>query len=793
MQVSLAWLAEWVQTDWDAPTLAARLTMGGIEVEAISPAAPAFSGVVVGEVISTERHPGADKLTICQVAGAASGVPLTIVCGASNVRAGLKTPLALEGAVLPGGLVIRRASLRGVESAGMLCSGRELGLSDEQEGILELSADLETGRAFREALELDDVVLSLNVTPNRGDVQSIIGVAREVAAIADRKLTPPVMEPVPAANRSKFPVRLEAPDACPRFGGRVIHGIDPAARTPVWMRERLRRAGLRPISPIVDVTNYVMLELGQPLHAYDLRRLKTHIEVRFARAGERLALLDGREIALEPDVLVIADEAGPIGLGGIMGGEKSGIVADTTDVFLEGAFFPPVAVAGRARRYGFMTDASQRFERGVDPRGQERAIERATQLLMDIAGGNPGPAVLTQSEAHQPKRPAVTLRPERVASLLGVQVPRMEIEAILRRLGMQVAGVGDVLGVIPPSHRFDIAIEQDLIEEIGRIHGYDEIPGSDSRVPQRAQPCTEQAVTRERLRLVLVDRGYQEAITYGFVDARLQRQLFPAAEALEVANPISAELGEMRVSLWPGLIEACRFNLRRQQSRIRLFEVGTRFQVESGRVAESQSIAGLVTGRVLPEQWGDDRRDSDFFDVKSDVEALFALTGRQVAISYVAARHDALHPGRSAAIQDGHERVGFIGQLQPELARKLEMRDPPWLFEIAIEPSFYAEVPVFRDISRFPAIRRDLAVVVDDAVTLDELRKSVNLAAKGLLRELHVFDVYRGKGVEPGRKSIALGLILQETSRTLTDGEADTVIAAVIDRVKGDLKAGIRG
>ena len=792
MQVSLAWLAEWVRTDWDARTLAERLTMGGIEVEAIEPAAPAFSGVVVGEVLSTERHPGADKLTVCRVTGAASGVPLTIVCGASNVRAGLKTPLALEGAVLPCGLLIRRASLRGVESAGMLCSGRELGLSDEQEGILELSDDLETGRAFREALELDDLVLSLNVTPNRGDVQSIIGIAREVAAIADRKLTPPVMEPVPAANRSKFAVRLEAPAACPRFGGRVIQGIDSSARTPVWMRERLRRAGLRPISPVVDVTNYVMLELGQPLHAYDLRRLTSHIEVRFARAGERLTLLDGRAIALDPDVLVIADQTGPVGLGGIMGGEKSGIAADTTDVFLEGAFFPPDAVIGRARRYGFMTDASQRFERGVDPRGQERAIERATQLLMDIAGGSPGPAVLTQSEAHQPKRPSVTLRPERVASLLGVQVPRMEIEAILRRLGMQVAGAGDVLGVIPPSHRFDIAIEQDLIEEIGRIHGFDQIPGSDSRVPQRAQPCTEQAVTRERLRLLLVDRGYQEAITYGFVDARLQRLLFPKSEALEVANPISAELGEMRVSLWPGLIEACRFNLRRQQNRIRLFEVGTRFRVESGRVAESQAIAGLVTGPVLPEQWGGDRRDADFFDVKSDVEALFALTGRRAAISYVAATHEALHPGRCAAIMDGQERVGLVGQLQPELARKLDLRDPPWLFEIAIEPSFYAEVPVFADISRFPAIRRDLAVVVDEAVTLDELRKSVNLAAKGLLRELHVFDVYRGKGVEPGRKSIALGLILQETSRTLTDGEADTVIAAVIDRVKGDLKAGIR-
>jgi phenylalanyl-tRNA synthetase beta chain len=632
----------------------------------------------------------------------------------------------------------------------------------------------------------------LNVTPNRGDVQSMIGVAREVAAIAGRKLTPPAIEPVAAAHRAKFEVRLEAPAACPRFAGRVIQGVDPAVRTPLWMRERLRRAGLRPISPVVDVTNYVMLELGQPMHAYDLRRLDTRIEVRFARAAERLTLLDGGEIAIGPDTLVIADSAGPVGLAGVMGGEKSGIAADTTDVFLEVAFFSPDAIAGRARRYGLITDASQRFERGVDPRGQERALERATRLLTEIAGGRPGPTVLTQSEAHQPKRPGVTLRPERVASLLGIEIPRSEIEDILRRLGMQVAGAGDMLGVIPPSHRFDITIEQDLIEEIGRIYGYDEIPKRDARMPQRPQPVTEQAVTRERLRLALVDRGYQEAITYGFVDARLQRLLFPARETLPVANPISAELGEMRVSLWPGLVEALRFNLRRQQERVRLFEVGTRFEVEHGNLTECQSIAGLVAGPALPEQWGADKRAADFYDLKSDVEALFALTGRSDAISYVAARHDCLHPGRGAAVMDGATRLGWLGQLHPEIARKLELRDAPWVFELAIDPSFHVEVPVFREISRFPRIRRDLAVVVDEPVTLDDLRRSVNLAAKGLLRELHVFDVYRGKGVEPGRKSIALGLILQETSRTLTDGEADAVIAAVIERVQGDWKAGIR-
>jgi phenylalanyl-tRNA synthetase beta chain len=790
MRVSLAWLREWVETSWDVATLAERLTMGGIEVEAIEAAAPSFSGVIVGEVLSTERHPGADKLTVCRVVGA--GAPLQIVCGASNVRAGLKTPLALEGAVLPGGLVIRRASLRGIESAGMLCSGRELGLSDEHEGILELPAELETGMALREALGLEDVILTLNVTPNRGDVQSVIGVAREVAALADRKLTPPPMDPVPAMSDTVFPVRLAAPAACPRFAGRVIEGIDPGARTPVWIRERLRRAGLRPISAVVDVSNFVMLELGQPLHAYDLRRLVSSIEVRHARADERLTLLDGREIELEADMLVIADRSGPVGLAGIMGGEKSGIASDTTAIFLEAAFFPPAAVAGRARHYRLLTDASQRFERGVDPCGQERAIERATQLLIAIAGGRPGPTVVTETEPRQHSRQSVPLRPRQAARLLGVEIAQSEIEAILRRLGMQVANAGDALGVIPPSHRFDISIEQDLIEEIGRIYGYDRIPGSDARMPQRAQPATEQAVTRERLRLLLVDRGYQEAITYGFADARLQRLLFPDVRALTLTNPISAELGEMRVSLWPGLIEACRFNTRRQQDRIRLFEIGTRFEFEATRLIESQSIAGVVTGRVLPEQWGTENRDADFYDVKSDVESLFALTGRSRVISYAAATHHSLHPGRSAQILDGRTPVGWIGQLQPELARKLEMREAPWLFEIAIEPSFFAEVPVFKEISRFPAIRRDLAVVVDESVTLAELRKSVNLAAKGLLRELHVFDVYRGKGVEPGRKSIALGLILQETSRTLTDGEADTVIAAVIEQVKSDWKAGIR-
>jgi phenylalanyl-tRNA synthetase beta chain len=791
VRVSLAWLADWVDAGLDPAALAARLTMSGLEVESVEPAAGDFRDVVVGEVLAVERHPSADKLTVCQVSGGGSTL-LQVVCGAANVRAGMKAPLALEGARIASGEVIGKAKLRGVDSAGMLCSARELGLSEEHEGILELPHELVTGSPLRAALGLDDTILTLNVTPNRGDVLSVLGVAREVAAITGRRLAPPPLEPVAAATREKFPVRLDEPAKCPRFAARVVQGINPSARTPLWMRERLRRAGLRPIRPVVDVTNYVMLELGQPLHAYDLRRLRSHIEVRHARAGESLLLLDGREVALDAGSLVIADGEAVVGLAGVMGGEKSGIAVDTTDVLLEGAYFPPDAVAGVARRFGLVTDAAQRFERGVDPRGQERAIERATQLLVEIAGGRPGPAVVTQDEGHLPKRPGVTLRPERVASLLGVTIPRAEIEEILRRLGMQVAGAGDVLGVIPPSHRFDIAIEQDLVEEVGRIHGYDNIPRSDAKMPQRPQPVTERAVTRERLRLLLVDRGYQEAITYSFVDPRLQRLLFPGRAALAIENPLSAELGEMRVSLWPGLVEALRFNQRRQQERVRLFEVGTRFELDGGQLAESQAVAGIATGPALPEQWGAESRATDFYDVKSDVESLFSLTGRQAEISYVAGKFDALHPGRAAAIHDRKQRVGWIGQLRPEIARQLELREAPWLFEIAIDPSFRSEVPVFREISKFPAIRRDLAVVLDESVTLDELRESVNLAAKGLLHELNVFDVYRGKGIEPGRKSVALGLILQETSRTLTDGEADAVVAAVIERVKGDLKAGIR-
>ncbi len=791
MRVSIDWLSDWVSTGWDAAELTRRLTMAGLEVEAVDAAAPAFTGVVTARILKADPHPDADKLSVCLVDDGGKE-PVQVVCGAPNARAGMTGALARVGAVLPAGTTIGRANLRGVPSAGMLCSARELGLGEGHEGILDLPGDHAPGTDLRVALKLDDTVLELALTPNRGDAMSMAGVAREVAAISGRSLTVTAIEPVVAAIKDRFEVRLEAPAACPRFAGRVIRGIDAGARTPLWMAERLRRCGLRAISPVVDVTNYVMLELGQPMHAYDLRRLDGRIEVRHARPGEQLELLDGKVVALDADVLVIADAAGPVGIAGVMGGEKSGIAADTSDVFIEVAYFAPGAVAGRGRRYGMITDASQRFERGVDPRLQEKALERATRLLTDIAGGRPGPVVLTEVAEHLPRRPSVKIEPGKIARVLGAEIPRMEIDAILRRLGMQVATIGDVLSIIPPSYRFDIQIAEDVIEEIARIHGYDAIEPVDAIMQQIPQPASEHSVTRRRVMTLLADRGYQEAITYSFVDPASARLFDPDAEHLALSNPISADMGFMRRSLWPGLVGALGANVRRQQDRVRVFEVGTRFAVDAGVLSESIGIAGLAWGTALPEQWGSPRRVVDFHDVKGDLDALFAQTGRQDSVRYRAAARTCLHPGRSARIENGAVTLGWIGELHPALCRAFDLKQAPVLFELDYSSSFILQLPVYNEISRFPGIRRDLAIVVDEEVTLDEIRENVRISAAGMLHELRVFDIYRGKGIEAGRKSIALGLILQESSRTLTDADADGVMAAVVARLKNEQNATIR-
>jgi phenylalanyl-tRNA synthetase beta chain len=839
MKVPYSWLAEWVEVPWDARELGSRLTMAGFELDALEPAAPPFTNVVVAQIVSAERHPQADKLQICRVS-MGRGEPLQIVCGASNAREGLKTALAMVGASLPG-LEIKAAKLRGVESFGMLCSAKELGLAESSSGILELPADAPVGRALRDYLELDDSVLELNITANRGDAMSVIGIAREVAALASKKLTGPPLAPVVAAGDDRFPVYLDAPSGCPTFVGCVVRGVNNRAPTPLKVRERLRRAGLRSISPVVDVTNYVMLELGQPMHAYDLNKLRGEIRVRLAREGEKIKLLDGKTIELSPDVLLITDREGPIGLAGIMGGERTEISDATTDVFFEVAYFPPEAVVGRARRWGMLTDASQRYERGVDPTQQQRAVERAVNLLLSIGGGTPGPVSVTQSPQHQPKRAAVALRRSHLQRLLGVSVPDARVASTLEALQMRVVSKSDGWEATPPAYRFDVAIEADLVEEVARIIGFDAIPESDALVPQRFRAAPEEVPSEHTILEALAMRGYQEALTFAFVDPALQSKLFPERRSLALSNPIASDLSVMRVSLWPGLLRAALENQRRQQDRIRLFERGARFVVspDGASTLEIDTLAGIACGSRLPEQWSIPRElrgPADFFDVKSDLEALFIATGAAGEISgparktYGPARKtygpassfsfepaalSCLHPGRAARIlRDGRE-VGYLGELHPTLVRELDFTYSPVLFELDLGGTVSAaatshartqqnraktqfaaalevEKPQHRELSRFPQVRRDIAVVVDESVALSALVDRVVFTASTLLQSLRVFDVYRGAGVETGRKSIALGLIFQDISRTLTDDDVERSMVAIVKDLRESLNAKIR-
>jgi phenylalanyl-tRNA synthetase beta chain len=788
MKVSLDWLAEFVTPDCGPRELGDRLTMAGFELESLTPAAPAFSGVVVAEILEAVPHPQADRLRVCRVSTGA-GDPLQIVCGAPNARAGLRSALATVGAALPGGLAIKAAKLRGVESAGMLCSARELGLAEGHEGILELPPDAPVGASLRDYLRLDDTVLELAITPNRGDAMSVLGIAREVAALAGQALPAPVVPAVSAGSAATLGVRVEDASACPRFLGRVIEGIDNARPSPHWVQERLRRAGVRSISPVVDVTNYVLLELGQPMHAYDLERLSGGIVVRKALAGERCTLLEGSDVELTPDVLVIADAEGPVAMAGVMGGARTAVSATTSRVFLEVAWFHPDAIAGRGRRYGLTTDASQRFERGVDPEGARRAIERATALILGFAGGTAGPVTETVDPARLPQRATVPLRRRQVERLLGVTVADDEAARALQALGMQVTPNPEGFDVRPPSHRFDIAIERDLIEEVARLVGYSQIPAHDARFPQAvaARPVAE--LEEIRALDVLAARGYHEGVHFSFVDPALQETLFPGVEARRVANPISSDLAAMRVSLWPGLIRALQENLRRQQDRVRLVEHGVVF-LPDGR--EVDRLAAVASGSRWPEQWAGAAATVDFHDLRADLEALLSLTGPASAFVFEPAALDCLHPGRSARILRGRAAVGWIGELHPATVRALGLPSAPVLFELDYATALGVNYPPVAEVSRFPQVRRDLAVVVDEDVPFSAIRERVTLVASGLMRELRLFDVYRGPGVEKGRKSVALGLIFQEKDRTLTDQEIEASMAAVRQELAAGLKAGFR-
>jgi phenylalanyl-tRNA synthetase beta chain len=793
MKLPYSWLAEWVKVPWKAPELGRRLTMAGFELEALESAAPPFSGVVVAEVLAAERHPQADKLTLCKVS-TGRGAPLQIVCGASNARAGIKTALAVVGATLPRDITIGAAKLRGVESQGMLASAKELGLAEASSGILELPADAPLGKPLREYLALDEPVLELAIMPNRGDAMSVIGIAREVAALTAGKVSGPAIRPQRAALREHFSVQLGAPAACPRFAGCIVRGVNNRAETPLWMRERLRRAGLRSISPIVDVTNYVMLELGQPMHAYDLAKLRDRIRVRLAQAGERLTLLDGREVAAERDMLLITDGEGPVGLAGIMGGLRTAVTADTTEVFFESAYFAPRAVLGRARRLGLQTDASQRFERGVDPTQQGRAIERALALLKPIAGGRSGVVRVTESAAHRPRRAAVPLRASHLKRLLGVEIPSKRVTAALRGLQMQVKPAAKGWRAIPPAYRFDIGIEADLVEEVARIVGFEAIPETDAQGALRFRKLPEEQPAERAVLEALASRAYQEAITYAFVDPSLQQRLFPDRPALALANPLASDTSVMRVSLWPGLVRAALENQHRQQDRIRLFEHGTRFEPGGSGTNEIDTLAGLASGLRLPEQWGvakDVNGSVDVYDVKGDVAALLAATGAAEEFTFEAGTHSVLRPGRCARVLRRGKPVGWIGELHPALVKSLDFTYTPVLFELDLE-ALSVKKSEYQDISRFPQVRRDLAVVVDESVTLSTLAERVTLVTSSLLRGLRVFDVYRGPGLEPGRKSIALGLIFQDISRTLTDEDVDRLMASVVTDLRESLNARIR-
>jgi phenylalanyl-tRNA synthetase beta chain len=791
MRFSEAWLREYVNPAIDTAQLVHQLTMAGLEVDSAEPAAGTFSGVVVAEILETSAHPQADRLKVCRVA-AGLAEPLQIVCGAPNARAGLRAPLAVEGAELPGGLKIKRSELRGVASFGMLCSARELGIDDSASGLLELSADAPVGADLRDYLKLNDHIIEVDLTPNRADCLSVEGIAREVALLNGLDIKTPDIRPVPVTTQASLPINVEAPEACPRYLGRHIKGVSRNAPTPLWMKERLRRSGLRSLDAVVDVTNYVLLEMGQPLHAFDAARLDGGIRVRYARSGEKLRLLNDQELELHDDVLVIADDSKALALAGIMGGSESAVSETTADIFLECAFFSPASIMGKARRYGLATDSSHRFERGVDPEMQARAIERASQLIVEIAGGEAGPVTEAASPAHLPKREPILLRSERIGRLLGLHIEPARVRDILFRLGLNPEDRPEGWSVTPPGFRFDIAIEADLIEELGRVYGYDRLPRRHPTIPAAMRPVSEKQLELDRVKNLLVDRGYQEAITYSFVEAGLQQLIEPEIPHLALKNPISAELAVMRTSLWVGLLDAALKNSHRQQSRVRLFESGLKFAQRAKGIEQRKSIAGLAMGTVNEEQWGEPQRPVDFYDLKADVEAIVRLTGRSGALSFGAGAHPALHPGQTAAVSLGGERLGWIGMMHPRLEKQLGFEQSVFLFELDQDVLLRRAVPRFRSLSRFPQVRRDIAVIVDEAVTVDRLVACVQGQGGGILREAIVFDVYRGQGVDAGKKSVALGLLWQDDSETLTDARVDGAMAAVLERLAKDFEARLR-
>jgi len=790
MKISETWLRTYVNPALSTEELVAQITMVGLEVDAVEPVAAEFSGVVVGEVIEMEKHPAADKLNVCRVNVGESEL-LQIVCGAANVRVGLKIPAALCGAILPGDFKIKQSKLRGVESFGMLCSAKELGLVAEAEGLMELPADAPIGTDIRAYLQLNDHSIEFDLTPNRADCLSVEGVAREVAVLNQMPLNIPMFEPVAITHSSKLSVTVEATEACPRYLGRIISGVNNQAETPLWMAERLRRSGLRLLSPLVDVTNYVLFELGQPLHVFDSAKLNGGITVRYAVNGETLELLNAQTMMFDEKSLVITDDESALAFAGVMGGSYSAVHESTQSVFLECAFFAPLSIAGKARQFGLHTDSSHRFERGVDFELQNRAIERATQLILEICGGQAGEITDVTTTSELPKREPISFRETKLNQILGMSFAPENVSEILERLGMKVVAQTDGWLVTPPSFRFDIAIEADLIEEIARIHGYNNLPNNQILVRSSLNQATETVLDLDRVKDLLVDLGYQEAITYSFVDENLQKTIAPSAEFIRLQNPISADLAVMRTTLWGGLLTAALHNTNRQQTRVRLFESGLRFVQKDGETLQEKMLAGLALGNACNEQWGEQERPLDFYDVKADVEAMFALTGCNV--QFVADSHETLHSGQSAKIlnQSG-DVVGWLGMLHPTLEQELGFETPVFLFELVQDLLLQKQHASFKALSKFPSVRRDLALLVKEEVAAGDIIAAIQSCAEPLLQEAVIFDVYRGKGVEDGFKSVALSLVLQNQAQTLTDVEIDAIVSTFLDTLTQKTGAKLR-
>lgn len=790
MKFSEQWLREWVSPELSTEELAHQVTMAGLEVDAIDPVAEVFSDVVVAEIVSIEQHPDADKLRVCQVSTGSGSVQ--IVCGAPNARVGLKAPLARIGAVLPGNFKIKPAKLRGVESSGMLCAEQELGLSESSDGLMELSPDAPVGTDLRSYLQLDDQIIDISITPNRADCLSVAGVAREVGLLNDLPVVTPDYDSVVASITDRFPIDVQAGDCCPRYVGRVIRGVDISRPSPLWMQERLRRSGIRAIDAVVDVTNYVLLELGQPMHAFDLSKLQQGIIVRKAQSGETLELLDGQTIELRTDTLVIADHAAPIALAGIMGGQASAVSDATRDILLEAAFFAPQPLAGKARSYGLHTDSSHRFERGVDFRLQTQAMERATRLLVDIVGGEAGPIAEVVSQEHLPTLPDVVLRAARIEKVLGFSLAASDVERILSGLGLGVTSTADGWVCTVPSWRFDIALEVDLLEELARVYGYNRLPVTHIRANLSMQPKPESKLSIRHLRRHLSARGYREAITYSFVDPELQTMFDPDLIPVALSNPISTDMAVMRTSLLPGLVSAVLHNTKRQQLRVRMFETGLRFVPDDAGLRQVPTLAMACSGMRFAESWAVPGDATDFYDLKGDLESLLALTGVQPQPGFEAAAHTALHPGQSARITRKGQAIGVVGALHPSLGAKLGLTAPLYVCEIDLDAVLESAIPQFSEVSKFPEVRRDLAVVLDKTVPAAQVLEDVRTAAGVYLTDLRLFDVYTGKGIDPKRKSLALGLTFRDQSRTLGDEDVNLAIGQVIDLLEKNYNAELR-